>query len=91
MKTRALLFTLSLAFAAACGDDGADRPKDDAGVEPPADAVVASVDGEPPHPDRARATTAAVAAALVAARAVTTKDLMVVLPLVAKSPCVRTP
>jgi len=38
MKRRALLFTLSLAFAAACGDDGADRPKDDAGVDPPADA-----------------------------------------------------
>ena len=32
MKTRARLFLLSLAFAAACGDDGADQPKD-AGVD----------------------------------------------------------
>ena len=38
MKTRALLVTLSLAFAAACGDDGADRPRDDAAVEPLPDA-----------------------------------------------------
>jgi len=76
--------------SASVGDADADAVAD-VDAEPPADAVVASVDGEPPHPDRARATTAAVAAALVAARAVTTKDLMVVLPLMAISPCVRTP
>jgi len=34
MTTRALLMVLSLAFAAACGDDAADRPKD-AGIDAP--------------------------------------------------------
>lgn len=28
MKPRALLFTISLAFAAACGEDGGELPKD---------------------------------------------------------------
>jgi hypothetical protein len=51
----------------------------DVDAEPAADAEPASVDGEPPHPDRARAATAAVAAAVV----VVTKDLMALLPLVA--------
>jgi len=75
---------------ASLGDEDADADAD-VDAEPPAGAVVASVDGDPPHPDRARATAATVTAAVPAARAVTTKDLMVVLPLVAKSPSVRTP
>lgn len=32
MTIRALLFTLPLAFAAACGDDGGALPQDDAGI-----------------------------------------------------------
>jgi hypothetical protein len=58
MKMSALLFGLSLAFAAACGDDGAEQPKD-ASIDPPGMPDASCFDNPQTHAEIINACTTA--------------------------------